>query len=538
MRQIFYAFIFILAGVLPVKSFAQMIIVKGVVCGLEEDGKTKYPLYGAQIKYFALPDTTEYGIATVTEEGGKFQSLYMGSLKGFDKFLVRISYIGMEDYVKECNGGTAQGPLRYADLDTVVMKTLPITLEEAVIVGKLRKMYTEGDTVIFNPSAFEMPDGSLLLELVRRLPGLQCDNAGNLTYKGRSIEEIRLNGDSFFRHDMSVALRNIPANRLELLKVYETQREDSIQNPEKQLVMDMITKEPVDKVRMARALAGIQSRDSRHLLDGGINTYIKKKTELSLGLLSSNTSDYYNSMALNEGFLLTPSSPFESNATEKLTNAGEFSLARSFKNIKVDTHITYDYNKTRQETSSLSSSYLPDYELRNQSASNSDSRSHDFRGELSLEGKLSDRVQWKLDGSVSYGKDKSYDGSDYSMAYDDRMVNSTENRSQGRSDNISMDIMAQLTHALGEKKDKTLRWNIGMNYSDEDNERLQYDYTRYHMFEDSTTHYNRYIETPTRHQWFSAGVNYNHSIANLLSLTLFYNIRYLKSTDDTRYFNL
>ena len=140
-------------------------------------------------------------------------------------------------------------------------------------------MYMEGDTVIFNTDAYRMPDGSLLLELVRRLPGLKCDALGNLTYQGRSIEEIRLNGASFFRHDMSVALRNIPANRLEQLRIYETNREDSIARPQKMTVLDVKTKKPVNQVKMANVVAAAQSK-GRHLLDGSVNSYVKEKTEL------------------------------------------------------------------------------------------------------------------------------------------------------------------------------------------------------------------------------------------------------------------
>ena len=90
------------------------------------------------------------------------------------------------------------------ELDSIVLRSNPLTTEEVEIVAELQRMYQRGDTVIFNADAYEMPTGSVLLDLVRRLPGLKY-NDGKMTYLGRDIEEIRLNGDSFFKRDMSIA---------------------------------------------------------------------------------------------------------------------------------------------------------------------------------------------------------------------------------------------------------------------------------------------------------------------------------------------
>ena len=62
-------------------------------------------------------------------------------------------------------------------------------------------MYESGDTTVFNVDAFEMPRGTVLLNLVRRMPGLRYED-GQLTYRDSVIHEIRLNGESFFAHDM------------------------------------------------------------------------------------------------------------------------------------------------------------------------------------------------------------------------------------------------------------------------------------------------------------------------------------------------
>ena len=450
---------------------------------------TKYPLYGATVTFLTLPDSAKVDHSVATESDGSF-GIGLVNKDEQARFLVRINYVGMEPFEKECQGKPGNLPFLEASLDTIVMKQTPITLEEAVIVGQLKKMYTEGDTVFFNPKAFEMPDGSLLLELVRRLPGLKCDNAGNMTYKGKSIEEMRLNGTSFFRHDMTVALRNIPANRLELLKVYDVQREDSLTNPTPMTVMDMITKEPVDKVHLGNLTAAIQSKDNRHVLDGEYNYHKKDTTEISLRASSFNTAEQYTPLANDAGFLLYSNAYFPSTAKEMLRQKGELSLQQQFNKIRLRLNADYGYNKDISESSSLSAQYLPDYDLFGQSLSNQDTRSQDASVYAYLDGKLNERTEWDASVSFRHENGKSFSDSESSMAYDDRLVNSTESHSQGRNRSQDFSGSFGMTHSLSSKKLNTLSWSLKMDYNDGKNRSLQYDYTRYHEFTDSVTDYN------------------------------------------------
>ena len=64
---------------------------------------------------------------------------------------------------------------------------------------------------------------------------------------------MRLNGESFFKNDISIALENMPNERLKQLKVYETPDDTLSMFSDKHLVMDMITDKPVNKTLFANA---------------------------------------------------------------------------------------------------------------------------------------------------------------------------------------------------------------------------------------------------------------------------------------------
>lgn len=90
-----------------------------------------------------------------------------------------ITYVGMDtlDCVRPAvKTQDEYGAAYEVRLDCVVLHSHPITLEETQIIGELKKMYQKGDTTVFNVDAYEMPEGTVLVQLVRRLPGLRYDN--------------------------------------------------------------------------------------------------------------------------------------------------------------------------------------------------------------------------------------------------------------------------------------------------------------------------------------------------------------------------
>ena len=70
----------------------------------------------------------------------------------------------------------------YKDFGAIVLKEKTLSLEELKVVGELKKMFLKGDTLIYNTDAFKMPTGSVLLELVRHLPGIHFNEYGTMLY--------------------------------------------------------------------------------------------------------------------------------------------------------------------------------------------------------------------------------------------------------------------------------------------------------------------------------------------------------------------
>lgn len=83
------------------------------------------------------------------------------------------------------------------------------------------KMYYRGDTLVYDASAFQLPDGSMLDDLIKQMPGVTMNDVGEIFVKGRKIDELQLGSRSFMRGNQKVLLENLPYYTVKDIKVYE-----------------------------------------------------------------------------------------------------------------------------------------------------------------------------------------------------------------------------------------------------------------------------------------------------------------------------
>lgn len=98
-----------------------------------------------------------------------------------------------------------------------------IVLSEATVTATKIKMYYKGDTLVYNAAAFQLPDGSMLDDLIRQLPGAELKGNGDIYINGRKLDYLMLNGKDFFSGNNKVILDNLPYYIIDKLKVYEEQ---------------------------------------------------------------------------------------------------------------------------------------------------------------------------------------------------------------------------------------------------------------------------------------------------------------------------
>lgn len=117
------------------------------------------------------------------------------------------------------------------------------TLGEVVVKATKIKMVMRGDTIVYDASAFNLGEGSMLDALIRQLPGATLDDKGVIKVNGRTVGSLLVDGRDFFSGDARKALENLPAYTVDNVKVYDKAGRESRFNGrnmgDKELVLDV-----------------------------------------------------------------------------------------------------------------------------------------------------------------------------------------------------------------------------------------------------------------------------------------------------------
>lgn len=203
------------------------------------DKETNDAIISGTVQLINLPDSSfSAGVVTDTQGAFNFKNIAKG------KYAIKVSYIGYQTKYVDLDLNTKKG--KKVDMGYITMLTDAIMLKEAEVSAHASKVRVSGDSLIFNASAYRTPEGSVLEDLVKQLPGAKVDADGNVTINGKTVTKILIDGKEFFLDDKNVAMKNIPTDMIENLKSYDRKsdlaRVTGIDDGEEETVLDLTVK--------------------------------------------------------------------------------------------------------------------------------------------------------------------------------------------------------------------------------------------------------------------------------------------------------
>lgn len=498
----------------------------GHIYGTDELEPTPYPLPNANVTMVCLNDTLAGSTAAATKRDGAFDVNLRVLKKRIKKkesarIRLRVSYVGYETFEKEYTmkqeyfdpERESFGYYWRVAVDSIVLRSKPMSSEEVLIVDELKRMYESGDTTVFNVDAFMMPRGTVLLNLVRRLPGLRYDR-GVLTYRDSVVSEIRLNGESFFANDMRIALENIENSDLKQFRIYHDV--DTIRRDSSRLVADMVTKNPVNRVEIAKPEVGTSNKK---------NTYRLKMENVRWK--SGGKGEWATTVKLDD-------LPHES-SWKNSENSIQGSFNRQFKkNIYLNGNTRYNYSDARRTNESWSGEVMPDYQQYEHSSSGSKSYNNSFSQFLSASGNIRKVGQINANMNFSSSNTHSHDWSK-EATYNDNpftadgkdmlsdselraigLTNITNNRHQRRY-NDNMNVNAYYSKSYHDKVESHISINTSYSHNHSYSTNYEKRQTEYLQYGDSVWSYERYSTSPNNSDNFRIGATYNMSISKGIS---------------------
>lgn len=191
-------------------------------------------------------------------------NIYGAEIKAQDKqYLIHTMARGYGDRWKKVNVYDAEdGEVNVPDIDMLKV----FELKEVEVVATKIKMYYKGDTLVYDATAFKLPDGSMLDELIRQLPGVELKDNGEIFVNGRKVDELLLGSRSFMHGNRKVLLENLPYYTVKDIKVYDkaSDMDEALGHTDgpKRYVMDVNLKEEyqVGYIANVEAAGGTQDR--------------------------------------------------------------------------------------------------------------------------------------------------------------------------------------------------------------------------------------------------------------------------------------
>ena len=205
------------------------------------------------------------------------------------KYTLKITYVGFKTYTKQINIRDGKD----YSAGTITMEPDAIMLKGATVTARASKVTLKADTFMYNASAFRTPEGSVVEELVKRLPGAEVDDNGTIKINGKEVKKILVDGKEFMTGDTKTALQNLPTNIIDRIKAYDQQsdlaRVSGIQDGEEETVLDFGIKPGMNKGLMANIDLGIGTH-SRYF-GRGMGAVMKDNLKVMLFTRANNVND-------------------------------------------------------------------------------------------------------------------------------------------------------------------------------------------------------------------------------------------------------
>lgn len=532
-------------------TYAQNKIV--TVSGRVIEAGTKEPVELAAVQLLSLPDSAQVAGMTTSTQG--YFSL---SKQKPGKYLLKVSFIG---YVTKIIPVQLTANVPAKKMGNIELATDAVMLQEAVVVAEAPQVTVVEDTLMYNSSAYRTPEGAMLEELVKKLPGAEIDDDSNVKINGKDLKKIMVDGKEFFGGDVKTGLKNLPVDMVDKLKTYDKKsdlaRVTGIDDGEEETVLDLTVKKGMNQGWFGNADLGAGTKD-RYTGRMMLNRFVDK-TQFSIIGSANNVND--------QGFSGGGGGPrWRSNNGLNATKMLGANFATQTNKLELGGSVRYNFQDADISSINSSERFLQN----GNSYSNSNNKNRNKGTNLNADF----RMEWKPDTltniifrpNFSYGRTNNASRSEsgtfnedpfnlivnpndylnFDNLSDDPLkdirVNATNSASLSKGKSLSGNATLQVNRKLNNRgRNLTFRGVFG--YGDNDNDQYTQSETRYyqllnHLGGDSILYRNQYITTPTRNYNYTAQVTYSEPIAKATFLQFSYQFQYKYSKSDKTTFDL
>jgi hypothetical protein len=459
--------------------FFEVSIAQQNISGKLSDSNDKSTLPGASVILLNSTDSSLYK-GTVADADGRFTIENVAN----GKYIMKISFIGYTDHFK--NIEMNMSALHFED---ITLKQSGKILKDVIIEDKAPTAVQKGDTTQYNANSYKTNPDANAEDLITKMSGITTVD-GKVQAQGEEVKKVLVDGKPFFGDDPNAVLKNLPADVIDKIQVFDQQSDQSkftgVSDGNTTKTLNIITKGGMKNGTFGKAYAGYGYED---VYKAGVNiNFFKGDRRFSIVSQSNNINEQNFSSEDLAGVMSSSggggrggrggpggnysggnsSSNFLVNAKNGISTTNAFGINYSDKwNKKTELSASYFLNYADNTAEQFTNrQYLPasDSSLlyKENSINNSKNTNHRFNMKLEWKKDTNNQVTFKPRFSLQQNTGRSNLSGQNTIG--DDTVNNTSNlfSSEVLTYNVSAEL--ELQHKF-KKRGRTISANLNSSYN-------------------------------------------------------------------------
>ena len=163
---------------------------------------------------------SSYVAGTITDGDGQFQLRNVAP----GNYRVLVTFVGYRNGYQLVTVTSGDPTIDAGILRMVEQST---QLQEVVVRQESAPITVKPDMVEFNARSFKTQPNAQVEELLRKLPGIQVGRDGTIKAQGQPVSRVLVDGKPFFGNDHRMATRNLPADIVDKVQLYDQSSDQS-----------------------------------------------------------------------------------------------------------------------------------------------------------------------------------------------------------------------------------------------------------------------------------------------------------------------
>ena len=463
----------ILGGLLAgFQANAQNITIDGTIM----DSVLKKTLTSATVSLANAKDSSLINFTRANEDGFfQFKNIVPG------KYLLSVSYIGYQPLWL----GLKMGTTNKLSLGNVYL-TDASQISSVTVTARRPPVVINGDSIEFNSENFKTVPNAVVEDMLKKMPGIEVDKAGAITVNGKSVTKVYVNGKEFFTGDPKMATRNLPADAVDKIQVYDRKSDQAmftgIDDGNEETAINIKTKKDRKQSTFGK-IGSAFGTPGRFDGQGNVNRINNDEQYSFIGTANNvNKQNFNNGDIANfsgggggrggGGVTLNFSGGDGGTDANARGVAETYSLGGNYSNVLNDKKMDFNTNAnvsdvSRYNTSnSFTQNLIPGNNFNRTSNSISNTRNQQQRLNLTIDNKVSETFSYRYTPSFSKQHNtSSSESSTYTTLPDGTPTNATATKSSSVSDatNISNTLLLRKKF---QKKGRTISSTLTQGFNE------------------------------------------------------------------------